>query len=199
MVQDPMNNGPQPVNRGWGWNREPWGAGCGWFSLFWLILFIIFAWGWWGGGWWGNGWGGRGWNGNAGNVPQTMSPMHVTNNYYFGGGADEFYGVTVMLKGKVDRVYNNQAFSLAPDKGKGADLLVIVHQQGTSKAPLKIGQEVEVTGTVQPFNRAELTKEGGTDLAKQDLTAFRQRPVIFATSVKPEEHPVNTGTPKQGG
>jgi hypothetical protein len=197
MVQDPMNNGPQPVNRGgWGWNRDPWGAGCGWFVLFWIVIICIFAgWGWWGG--WGGGWGNRGWN-NGGNVPQAASPVHVTNNYYFGGGADEFLGKTITLKGKIERVYGKQVFTVTSEEGAGPYLLVVANQKGTPKTPLKKGEEVEVMGTVERFNRADFEKQTKADLATEHLAAFRQRPAILATSVK-VEHPVSTETPKKGG
>ncbi len=190
MVQDPMNNGPQPTNRGWGWNRDPWGAGCGWFVLFWVIIILIFA-GW---GWWGGGWGGRGWN-NAGY--QGVPPMNVTNNYYFGGGAEGFLGKRITLTGRVGHIYNDQVFTLAPQTGGGPGLLVVMNKAAAAKPALKKDEEVTVTGMVEDFNRAALEKRSQANLSDQGLAPYEHRPVILGSAVKPDEHPVTNMGPQR--
>jgi hypothetical protein len=157
---------------------EPAGWGC-WmvFLWFWVIVILFFAgWGW--GGWYGRPWwqwrqlepvvtapGGQG----------TPAPAAQGTTV-----AGDFLGREVTLSGKINHVYGTQAFTLGAQDG-GHDLLVV--QKAAPATPLKDGEMVQVTGTVERFDRAAFRQKSAAKLDEATLSAYEGRAAIFASAV----------------
>jgi DNA/RNA endonuclease YhcR with UshA esterase domain len=91
-----------------------------------------------------------------------------------------FLGRKVTVSGQVDQVLGPRVFTLAGVKGSH-DLLVVSKDE---KAPApKKGENVEVTGTVEKYEAAEVHHQTGADVGKVPADEFAGRPVVIASSV----------------
>jgi hypothetical protein len=99
-----------------------------------------------------------------------------------------YYGKVVTVKGEVERMVNNNLFTLDEDRlGAGPDVLVVVPQKGA--APVADDWDVVVSGTLKPFVWAELKRDYDWFDADASLVAeFESRPVIVADSVRRAEN-----------
>jgi hypothetical protein len=196
-VNDPNNvnrNLNAPGNRGWGYGPDAaWGC-VGW-AFLWIFLIIIFFAGW---GWWG--WGRWGWNGNYNNQayrgPQNNQPYVAPNT----GAApqrggenmrqalpNELVGAQVTMTGKVDQVFNDQAFTFKAD-GNNHDILVVATKAGTPHPKPKQGDTVQVKGKIQQFDQTRFHDESKADLNHNNLAQYRDHPAILASSVTEQSH-----------
>jgi hypothetical protein len=183
---DPYPHDPYPPGQ-----RDWTGYGCAWMWFFWLIILIIIiigGWGWWG-GWWG---GNRGWWGNRGpyygqpvppgrvEAPNTNQP-NANPQTGVVSTPGEFIGRTVTLSGQVDQVMNPKAFTLKSGSNHGRDLLIVAKESPTPAVTK--GETVQVTGTVQRFQRTEFQQETKAGLSNAAFTDFTGRPAILASKV----------------
>jgi hypothetical protein len=165
-ARDPNFGSPGPVRA----DDAAWG--CFWWWWLWLIILIIIFGGW---GWWGGWWGGYGRRAGPDQTQADNSYPEVTSP-----APPEFTGRTITVTGQVAQVLQPRAFTLQAAPG-GRSLLVVENQSATSQPPVRHGETVRVTGTVEQFN--------GNDLQGSSSEAYSQyvnRPAIMATSVAPE-------------
>jgi hypothetical protein len=90
--------------------------------------------------------------------------------------ADEWFGKPVTISGDVAQVYNDRAFAV--NDTSGGPLLVII----PSGAALSQGQSVEVSGTVQQLDVAQIEQQLGITL-DPSLSGMAGQPVIIADQV----------------
>lgn len=96
-----------------------------------------------------------------------------------------FYGKTVRVSGKVDKIYSDRAFQL---EGSGwafnDDITVLTSSAITMNgALLDPNDDVIVSGTVRPFVAADIKREVGWDMTPEIEVKLKQRPVLIATSI----------------
>lgn len=83
-------------------------------------------------------------------------------------------GNEVTVKGRVTRAYTRHLFAV----GTGAQQVIVVVPRGLGA---KLGSDVEVTGRVRPFRRAELESELGVALGPE-ASALEDLDCLVATA-----------------
>lgn len=102
------------------------------------------------------------------------------------GKPAEFVGLRVRVRAEIDDVYSPRMFTLDEETvGTSPDVLVLAPNGGAFP---KDGDEVEVTGTVRKFVRAEIERDyDWFDLAEEYDVKYAERPVIVAESIRQVE------------
>ena len=98
---------------------------------------------------------------------------------------DSYYGQEIALKGEIEEIRNDYAFTLKEDKLIGSDDLLIINATGET-IPQK-DETVVVTGMVRPFVKAEFEQDYDLtwDLeVQEELEAeYRDKPVLVVDSI----------------
>ncbi|MDQ4077182.1 MAG: hypothetical protein M3220_13150, partial [Chloroflexota bacterium] len=90
---------------------------------------------------------------------------------------DEWSGQTVTVRGEVGRTVGRNAFTLTEE----GDRVGVVSRRGLRRA-LEEGENVEITGTVDEFDREEIEDELGIELSDDAAEELEGIPVIIAES-----------------
>lgn len=98
-----------------------------------------------------------------------------------------YVGDKVTVTGEVDSILTPEAFRLQEDSplsflGVGEEILV-VYPDGVPAAGFSTGDQVQVTGIVSPFVRAEFERQLGITLDETALSAYERRPSLAASEV----------------
>ena len=97
-----------------------------------------------------------------------------------------YYGKKVQLAGAVDAIVTDRAFELEGAGWAFHDNIVVftttpVQMTGSL---LSRGDEVIVTGTVQPFITADVERAIGWDISQETEIKLKERPVLIAESIR---------------
>ncbi len=95
----------------------------------------------------------------------------------------DFTGAQVKVRGEVEETYGNRAFILDEGQTDGENLFVITNHPLTVTERLE-GKTVEVTGTVQRFNRDEIEQDLEFELDREVTREISEgEPVVIAQAV----------------
>lgn len=99
----------------------------------------------------------------------------------------DFTGAQVKVRGEVEETYGNRAFILDEGQTDGENLFVITNHPLTVTERLE-GKTVEVTGTVQRFNRDEIEQDLEFELDQEVTREISEgEPVVIAQAVTGDE------------
>lgn len=99
----------------------------------------------------------------------------------------DFTGAQVKVRGEVEETYGNRAFILDEGQTDGENLFVITNHPLTVTERLE-GKTVEVTGTVQRFNRDEIEQDLEFELDREVTREISEgEPVVIAQAVTGDE------------
>lgn len=100
---------------------------------------------------------------------------------------DSYYGQEIALKGEINKIRNDYAFTLKEDQLIGGDDLLIINATGET-----IPQEDEtvvVTGMVRPFIKAEFERDydltWDLDVQEEIEAEYNEKPVLVVDSIYP--------------
>jgi uncharacterized protein YdeI (BOF family) len=98
----------------------------------------------------------------------------------------QFYGKKVRLTGEVDKILTDRAFELEGSGWAFHDNITVFTKTAVqmSGALLGKGDEVVVTGTVQPFVTADIERDIGWDISQETEIKLKERPVLIADSIR---------------
>jgi uncharacterized protein YdeI (BOF family) len=97
-----------------------------------------------------------------------------------------FYGKEVRVAGKVEHIVTDRAFELEGAGWAFHDNIMIFTKTPVQMAGTLLGKgdEVIITGTVQPFVTTEIERQIGWDISQETEIRLKERPVIVADSIR---------------
>lgn len=98
---------------------------------------------------------------------------------------ERYFGKVVTVAGKIDQIYGDRAMDLEGAGWAFNDNITVLTRTPVliGGAPLAIGDEVVVTGTVRPVVITEVEREIGWDIAPEVEIRISKRPVLIATAI----------------
>ncbi len=122
----------------------------------------------------------------ADNTPPTAGTKGTTTVDHIRESPAQFYGKKVQIAGEVDAILTDRAFELEGAGWAFHDNITVLAKTPVqmSGALLGKGDEVIISGTVQPFVTTEVERQIGWDINPETEIKLKERPVLIADSIR---------------